>query len=92
MRKRIRDKEREIRMGKETERETERWRRGAEIKIAERREIRQRLFPQDVVTTTTKRQRGQHHSLVPSDTCKSLYECESVCVCVCVCFREQLNE
>lgn len=31
---------------------------GREIKIAERRESRQRLFPQDVVTPTTKRQRG----------------------------------
>lgn len=44
---------------------------GREIKIAERREIRQRLFPQDVVTTTTKRQRGNITTpLVLFDTCK----------------------
>lgn len=36
----------------------------AEIKIAERRESRQCLFPQDVVTVTMKTQRGSitiHH-------------------------------
>lgn len=44
---------------------------GREIKIAERREIRQRLFPQDVVTTTTKRQQGNITTpLVLFDTCK----------------------
>ena len=49
---------------RERERERERDRKrameegGREIKIAERRESRQRLFPQDVVTTTTTRQRG----------------------------------
>lgn len=84
---------------RETERDTERWRGGwggREIKIAERREIRQRLFPQDVVTTTTQRQRGnittRWSSLTPARECK--YESQGVCqwvavsVCalvVCVC-------
>lgn len=46
---------------------------GRELKIAERREIRQRLFPQDVVTTTTKRQRGNITTrwslLTPASVC-----------------------
>ena len=54
---------------------------GREIKIAERREIRQRLFPQDVVTTTTNELERQHPSpLVLCDTCKCV--CVRVCVCV----------
>lgn len=49
---------REIRMERDTSVMEEG---GREIKIAERRESRQRLFPQDVVNTATKRQERQHH-------------------------------